>query len=109
MMLPLEKAAVVLGCVRVAAGGEFGDTTIPNPNIADTLDPTPPTPHKIPALPISTVEAAGKTLLQKTYKSISFNILKPDTPGPFYLVTKGLQVGVFSGLCIHICNLINKN
>ena len=109
MTLTLEEAAVVLGCVRVAAGGELGDATIPNPNIADALDPTPPTPREIPALPISTVEAAGETLLQKTYKGFSFDIPKPDAPGPFYLVTKGLRVGVFSGLCVHICNLINEN
>ena len=47
-------------------------------------------------LPVHTIIAGEETRFQHAYRGISFDIPHGGLTGPFYLVTRGLRVGVFS-------------
>ncbi|KAF8127406.1 hypothetical protein EV363DRAFT_1172356, partial [Boletus edulis] len=61
-----------------------------------TLTPPIPAPGRRLPLPVTTVVVDGQPRLQKTYHCFAFDVPKPNTSGPFYLVTRGRRVGIFS-------------
>ena len=52
-------------------------------------------------LPVTHVIVDGQVCYQKKYLSTTFDVPKPDAnigPGPFYLITCGCRVGIFSSM-----------
>ncbi|KAN0082689.1 hypothetical protein V8E55_008484 [Tylopilus felleus] len=52
-------------------------------------------------LPVTHVIVDGQVHYQKKYLSTTFDVPKPDAnigPGPFYLITRGCRVGIFSSI-----------
>ncbi|KAG9309249.1 hypothetical protein JVU11DRAFT_10730 [Chiua virens] len=47
-------------------------------------------------LPIHTIMVGGEVVFQHIYRGISFDIPHEGSTGPFYLMTRGLRIGVFS-------------
>ncbi|KAG1836260.1 hypothetical protein C8R48DRAFT_782986 [Suillus tomentosus] len=60
--------------------------TMPHATLAVKLLPAPPKSHSV----------NGEERFQHHYEGFSFNVLHKEAGGPFYLMTRGRQVGVFS-------------
>lgn len=53
-----------------------------------------------PHLPLNKVVVNGETRGQQLYRGFVFDVPRDAVPGPFYLVTRGLRVGVFETWCV---------
>ncbi|KAG1802816.1 uncharacterized protein HD556DRAFT_1437881 [Suillus plorans] len=72
--------------------------TLPYATPAMKLLPTPPPQitQWLPDLPMTCITVNGEERFQHHYEGFSFDVPHKEAGGPFYLVTRGRRVGVFS-------------
>lgn len=68
---------------------------------AGSATPSPSTPAQqalttLHHLPVTTVTVGGEVRFQQTHSDFPFDVLRAGAIGPFYLITCGHRVGVFS-------------